>query len=114
MWKSKLKEWCFICTLKGKYKNSKRQCRTTRSGYWKVTGKERKIRNEDTNSIIGTKKTLVFYTGRVPMGRRTSWVMHEYNLTPEYLAKHDKQDQVHMVCLKFVMCFHYNSGNKKQ
>ncbi|XP_048129022.1 NAC domain-containing protein 71-like [Rhodamnia argentea] len=74
------KELFLYCCVKRKYLNSKRPDRTTVAGYWKVTGKERRVMSEDTNEQIGIKKTLVFYTGRVPKGERTNWVMHEYHL----------------------------------
>lgn len=68
-------KWYFFCPRNYKYSNSQRANRTTNAGYWKVTGKDRKIKD------IAIKKTLVFYEGRIPNGIRTSWVMHEYSLT---------------------------------
>ncbi|KAK8997752.1 hypothetical protein V6N11_012290 [Hibiscus sabdariffa] len=57
--------------------HSKRVKRTTKLGYWKLTGKHRSIK---AKVGTGTKKTLVFYEGRVPKGKLTPWVIHEYNL----------------------------------
>lgn len=90
------KEWYFYTQRDRKYATGLRTNRATVSGYWKATGKDRPALRKGT--LVGMRKTLVFYQGRAPKGRKTDWVMHEFRLEgplgPPKLSSPPKEDWV--------------------
>lgn len=72
------KEWYFYSLRDRKYATGQRTNRATVSGYWKATGKDKHVTRKGV--LVGMRKTLVFYQGRAPKGRKTDWVMHEFRV----------------------------------
>ncbi|RDX62268.1 NAC domain-containing protein 90, partial [Mucuna pruriens] len=70
-------QWFFFSPRQEREARGGRPNRTTSSGYWKATGSPGHVYSSD-NKVIGMKKTMVFYKGKAPTGRKTKWKMHEY------------------------------------
>ncbi|XP_020538291.1 protein NTM1-like 9 isoform X2 [Jatropha curcas] len=71
--------WHFFSRIDYKHSHSKRANRRTKAGFWKSTGKVRRVKAKQTGEEIGSKRTLVFYV-KLPDSEttRTNWVIHEY------------------------------------
>lgn len=82
--------WYFFTPRNRKYQNGRRPDRAAAEGYWKATNVEREVLkysgpddqetpNENRVKIIlGFKRTLDYYEGKHPEGKRTDWKMNEY------------------------------------
>jgi hypothetical protein len=76
-------EWYFFSHKDKKYPTGTRTNRATMAGFWKATGRDKAIFLGNARGRIGLRKTLVFYIGRAPHGKKTDWIMHEYRLDEE-------------------------------
>lgn len=104
------KEWYFYSQRDRKYATGLRTNRATASGYWKATGKDRPIFRKGGGSgggggggsaLVGMRKTLVFYQGRAPKGRKTDWVMHEFRLEGSLAPKLSSLKEDWVLCRVF-------------
>ncbi|KAG8370815.1 hypothetical protein BUALT_Bualt13G0022700 [Buddleja alternifolia] len=83
-------EWYFFSFRDRKYATGYRANRATTSGYWKATGKDRVVLDPQTRTVVGMRKTLVFYKNRAPNGIKTGWIMHEFRMeNPHIPPKED-------------------------
>uniref|UniRef100_A0A0E0MMB1 NAC domain-containing protein n=1 Tax=Oryza punctata TaxID=4537 RepID=A0A0E0MMB1_ORYPU len=89
---SEQERYFFTCK-EAKYVKGRRANRATGAGYWKATGKEKPVAvsvpaapRSQAAVVVGMKRSLVFYRGKPPTGKKTDWVMHEYRLAGAGLA----------------------------
>ncbi|KAI3716818.1 hypothetical protein L1987_67989 [Smallanthus sonchifolius] len=94
-------EWYFFCPKSKKYSSGDRANRATETGFWKATGKDRKV--EYKGSPVATIKTLIFHLGHAGKGKgdRTNWVMHEYRMDDKQLANAGIVQDTYVLCRIF-------------
>ncbi|CAD6266255.1 unnamed protein product [Miscanthus lutarioriparius] len=103
-------EYYFFSYKDRKYPSGTRTNRATAAGFWKATGRDKPVLSSTTTSrsssaagsisvVIGMRKTLVFYRGRAPNGRKTDWIIHEYRLQSNEHAP--TQEEGWVVCRAF-------------
>ncbi|ONK58073.1 uncharacterized protein A4U43_C09F7830 [Asparagus officinalis] len=90
-------EWYFFSHKDKKYPSGTRTNRATNAGFWKATGRDKAVLSK--SKVIGMRKTLVFYEGRAPNGRKSDWIMHEYRLQSGEHAP--PQEEGWVVCRAF-------------
>ncbi|KAM1523949.1 hypothetical protein ACFXTH_008460 [Malus domestica] len=73
-------QWFFFIPRQESEARGGRPRRLTTTGYWKATGSPSTVCSSNSNHYraIGLKRTMVFYTGRAPHGKKTEWKMNEY------------------------------------
>ncbi|KAM0827654.1 hypothetical protein ACQ4PT_068067 [Festuca glaucescens] len=91
-------EWYFFSHKDKKYPTGTRTNRATTAGFWKATGRDKAIFLGSSARRIGMRKTLVFYVGRAPHGKKTDWIMHEYRLDEDNV---EIQEDGWVVCRVF-------------
>lgn len=90
-------EWYFFSHKDKKYPTGTRTNRATATGFWKATGRDKPIYTK--HSLVGMRKTLVYYQGRAPNGQKSDWIMHEYRL--ETSENGTPQEEGWVVCRVF-------------
>ncbi|XP_048139819.1 NAC domain-containing protein 90-like [Rhodamnia argentea] len=70
-------QWFFFAPMQEREERGGRPSRSMATGYWKGTGSPGYVYSSD-NKVIGVKKSMVFYVGKPPAGRKTQWKLNEY------------------------------------
>ncbi|CAA3014390.1 NAC domain-containing protein 43-like isoform X2 [Olea europaea var. sylvestris] len=107
-------DWYFFSHKDKKYPTGTRTNRATAAGFWKATGRDKVIYSN--SRPIGRRKTLVFYNGRAPHGRKSDWIMHEYRLEvddnivkPNIVSEGLTQEEGWAICRIFKKKNHYKT-----
>ncbi|KAK3035930.1 hypothetical protein RJ639_031353 [Escallonia herrerae] len=72
-----------------------------KNGYWKASAEDVQIENNE-NQIVGFKRTLVFYQGKVAEGERTHWTVLEYRVNPKAIPNLDSSLETEVRILRLL------------
>ncbi|KAL0788945.1 hypothetical protein Bca101_005191 [Brassica carinata] len=97
-------EWYFFSHKDKKYPTGTRTNRATMAGFWKATGRDKAV--YDKTKLIGMRKTLVFYKGRAPNGKKSDWIIHEYRLESDENAPAQQELEGMVDGLNYVQPYH--------
>ncbi|KAK8503490.1 hypothetical protein V6N13_094677 [Hibiscus sabdariffa] len=100
--KGDTEQWFYFTPTQEKEAHGGRPKRTTASGYWKAAGSPGYVYSSD-DQVIGTKKTMVFYKGKAPCGRKTKWKMNEYRAIDPSAAAAPKLRDEFSLCRVYVV-----------
>ncbi|KAK4753744.1 hypothetical protein SAY87_001848 [Trapa incisa] len=95
-------QWFFFVPRQEREARGGRPTRTTSSGYWKATGSPSHVYSSD-NKVIGLKKSMVFYEGKAPVGKKTKWKMNEYRVI-QHVTDHSSGDDTPKLRNEFTLC----------
>lgn len=95
-------QWFFFSPGQEREARGGRPNRTTACGYWKATGSPGYVYSSD-NKVIGVKKTMVFYKGKAPSGRKTKWKMNEYRAIQVSNQSNTATPQVYIASLYIII-----------
>ncbi|XP_022842757.1 NAC domain-containing protein 90-like [Olea europaea var. sylvestris] len=99
-------QWFFFFPKQEREARGGRPNRLTMEGYWKATGSPGDVYSSN-GTIIGRKRTMVFYVGRAPNGTKTSWKMNEYKAIELGEASSSIQPQISE---EFTLCRVYKQS----
>ncbi|KAL3815125.1 hypothetical protein ACJIZ3_016393 [Penstemon smallii] len=103
------KEWYFFTPRDRKYRNGTRPNRAADNGFWKATGADKPILHN--GEVVGKKKTLVFYNGKPPNGKKTNWIMHEFKVD-DPIPNLERRSTPDMRLDDWVLCRIHKNTNK--
>ncbi|KAG8647009.1 NAC domain-containing protein 90 [Manihot esculenta] len=106
-------QWFFFVPRQEREAKGGKPKRLTPCGYWKSTGSAGYVYSSN-NSCIGAIRTMAFYKGRVPNGRKTQWKMNEYKATEAAAVSCSSSTGAHPRLRKeFSLCRVYKKSAKR-
>ncbi|KAL3721828.1 hypothetical protein ACJRO7_034207 [Eucalyptus globulus] len=99
-------QWFFFAPLQEREARGGRPSRKMATGYWKAAGSPGYVYSSD-NKVIGVKKSMIFYMGKPPTGRKTHWKLNEYRaieLSPTNLDSTSSNISIPKLRREFALC----------